>query len=157
MGTASRCAGVGRSPYTPGGRGHSCIPSMPQHSLLMSMRKVTLYTLHIRLYSIPSPALFLLGDFQSLLQFMPIILLKGPLILHSLYSLLERRPFFNQGKLVILYKYQQLGVSMIAGGRQLLFDCDHQHEGGGSCNHYQHCDHHHRHLCWPKQLLWNSY
>ena len=59
------------------------------------MRKVTLYTLHIRLYSIPSPALFLLGDFQSLLQFMPIILLKGPLILHSLYSLLERRPFFQ--------------------------------------------------------------
>ena len=157
MGTASRCAGVGRSPYTPGGRGHSCIPTMPQHSLLMSMRKVTLYTLHIRLYSIPSPALFLLGDFQSLLQFMPIILLKGPLILHSLCSLLERRPFFQP---------RQVGnfvqVSAVRGQQ----DCRRSPAavwlwpptwGGGSCNHYQHCDHHHRHLCWPKQLLWNSY
>ena len=123
--------GLGGHPILQEGEVTLVYITMPQHSLLMSMRKVTLYTLHIRLYSIPSPILFLLEDFQSLLQFMPIILLKGPLILHSLCSLLEMSPFFNQGKLVILYKYQQLGVSMIAGGRQLLFDCDHQQEEGG--------------------------
>ena len=87
--------GLGGHPILQEGEVTLVYITMRQHSLLMSMRKVTLYTLHIRLYSIPSPALFLLGDFQSLLQFMPIILLKGPLILHSLSSLLERRPFFQ--------------------------------------------------------------